>query len=188
MMSQILTSENEGLKKDLEDAHSAHEAAVRGKELVWQTEQSKLRRFQDSIRKRLVELQRNTETSVSTLGGRSIEFPSDTSLSDFFKWFQMLVKSMPTTFMECNENITCYTLIGVFQMLTRGGCEHVSELRKLAHSYDASVLQNFPLETGLTTKRLVKNWWNVHGMSYCMRKIEEENRVSFVIYCLRASL
>jgi hypothetical protein len=95
---------------------------------------------------------------------------------------------MPTPFTECNENITCHTLIGVFQMLAKGGCEHVSKLRKLAHSYDASVLQNFPLETCRTVKRLVKNRWNVHGLPYCMRKIEEENRLSFVIYYLRASL
>jgi hypothetical protein len=95
---------------------------------------------------------------------------------------------MPTTFAECNENITCYALIGVFHMLARGSCEHVSELRKLAHSYNALVLQNFPLETGHTTKRLVKNWWNVYGLPYCMRKIEEENLVSFVIYCLWVSL
>jgi regulator of replication initiation timing len=33
-----LTFENEGLKKDLEEARSACEAAVRDKELVWQTE------------------------------------------------------------------------------------------------------------------------------------------------------
>jgi hypothetical protein len=34
----------------------------------------------------------------------------------------------------------------------------MSELRKLAHSNDASVLQNFPVETGCIAKRLVKNW------------------------------
>jgi hypothetical protein len=76
----------------------------------------------------------------------------------------MKIKSMPTPFVEGNENITCYTLIDVFQMLAGGGCEHVSELIKLAHSYDASVLQNFPLETGRREKRLVKNWWNAHGL------------------------
>jgi acyl-CoA thioesterase FadM len=59
-------------------------------------------------------------------------------------------------------------------MLAGEGCVHVSELRKLAHSYDA--------------KRLVKNWWNAHGLPYCLHKIDEENRVSFIIYCLRASL
>jgi hypothetical protein len=42
----------------------------------------------------------------------------------------------------------------------------VSELRKLAHSYDASVLQNFQLETGHIAKRLVKNLWNAHGLPY----------------------
>jgi hypothetical protein len=125
---------------------------------------------------------------VSALGGQSAEFPFDASLSDFFKWFQMEIKSMPTTFMECNKNITCYALIGIFQMLAGEGCEHMSELRKLAHFYDALVLQNFPMEIGHIAKRLVKNWWNAHGLPYCMRKIEEENRVSFAIYYLRASL
>jgi hypothetical protein len=66
---QTLTSENEGLKNDLEDARSAHEVVVRDKELVRQTEQSKLRRFQNYVHKRLVELQHDTKTSVSALGG-----------------------------------------------------------------------------------------------------------------------
>jgi regulator of replication initiation timing len=42
---RTLTSENEGLKRDLEDARSAREAAVKDKELVWQIEQSKLQHF-----------------------------------------------------------------------------------------------------------------------------------------------
>jgi cell division protein FtsB len=42
---QTLTSKNEGLKKDLEDARSAHKAVVRDKELVRQTEHLKLRHF-----------------------------------------------------------------------------------------------------------------------------------------------
>jgi hypothetical protein len=42
---------------------------------------------------------------------------------------------MPTTLAECNENITCYTLVGIFQMLAGGGCEHVSELRKPTKSF-----------------------------------------------------
>jgi hypothetical protein len=64
----------------------------------------------------------------------------------------------------------------------------VLELRKLANSYDASILQNFPVETSHIAKRLVKNWWNVHGLPYCMRKIEEDNGVTFSIYYLQATL
>jgi hypothetical protein len=56
-------------KKVLVDARSAREATVRDKELLWETEQSKLWCFQDSIHKRLAELQHDTETSVSALGG-----------------------------------------------------------------------------------------------------------------------
>jgi hypothetical protein len=91
-------------------------------------------------------------------------------------------------FAECNENITCYALIGIFQKLAGEGHEHVLELRKLANSYDASILQNLPVETSHIAKRLVKNWWNVHGLPYCMRKIEEDNGVTFGIYYLQATL
>jgi hypothetical protein len=58
------------------------------------------------------------------------------------------IAAMPTAFVECNENITCYTLIGVFQMLAGEGCEHAPELKKLALSCDASVLHDFPMEAG----------------------------------------
>jgi hypothetical protein len=61
---------------------------------------------------------------------------------------------MPTTFAECNKNITCYTLIGVFQMLAGEGCEHVPELRKLANSCNALILQNFLVQTGCVEKGL----------------------------------
>jgi hypothetical protein len=75
---------------------------------------------------------------------------------------------MPTAFAEYNENITCYTLIGVFQMLTGEGCGHLPELKKLALSCDALVLRDFPMETGQIAKKLLKNWWMKHGLSYCM--------------------
>jgi hypothetical protein len=38
-------------------------------------------------------------------------------------------------------------------MLAREGCEHLPELKKLAHSCDASILQNFPMETGRIEKK-----------------------------------
>jgi hypothetical protein len=60
---RTLTSKNEGLKIDLVDARSAREVVVR------ETKQSKLQHFQVSVRKRLVELLRDTETFVSALGG-----------------------------------------------------------------------------------------------------------------------
>jgi hypothetical protein len=95
---------------------------------------------------------------------------------------------MPTTFVECNENITCYALIGIFHMLMGEGCEHLPELKKLALSYDASILQDFLVETDRIAKRLVKNWWAKHGLSYCMQKIEEENRVSSDTFSLGVGL
>jgi hypothetical protein len=118
---QVLISENKGLKKDLQDVRTTHDALVKDRAEALKNERRKLHRFQDSIRRKLAELQRDTEASVATLGGRSAEFPADASLSDFFEWFQTEVTAMPTAFKECNENITCYALIGVFQMLAGKG-------------------------------------------------------------------
>jgi hypothetical protein len=53
--------------------------------------------------------------------------------------------------------------------------------KKLALSYDSSVLQDFLVEIGCIAKKLMKNWWTRHGLSYYMQKIKEENRVSSVI-------
>jgi hypothetical protein len=41
---------------------------------------------------------------------------------------------MPTAFAECKDNITCYTLIGIFQMLAGEGCE-LLELKKLLRCF-----------------------------------------------------
>jgi hypothetical protein len=77
-------------------------------------------------------------------------------LSDFLEWFQAEDAAMPTAFPECNDNITCFALIGIFQMLAGEGCENLLELKKLAVSYNASV-RDFLMETGQIVKRLVKN-------------------------------
>jgi regulator of replication initiation timing len=68
---QALTTENEGLKKDMENARVVHDAMVRDKVEVQKTKCMKLQWFQDSIRKKLAELRHDTEASVDTLGGRS---------------------------------------------------------------------------------------------------------------------
>jgi predicted transcriptional regulator len=82
---RALTSENEDLKKDLESMRTAHDDVVKEKAEVQKTECMKLHWFQDSIHKRLAEFQCNIEASVATLGGRSAEYPTSASLSDFLK-------------------------------------------------------------------------------------------------------
>jgi hypothetical protein len=42
----------------------------------------KMERFRDALFKKLAELCRDTEASVSTLGGRRVKFPADASVSD----------------------------------------------------------------------------------------------------------
>jgi hypothetical protein len=65
-------------------------------------------------------------------------------------------------------------------MLVGEGCEHLWELKKLALSCDASLLEDFHEDLDQIAKRLVKNWWTKLSLPFCMQKIEEENRVSFI--------
>jgi hypothetical protein len=82
---------------------------------------------------------------------------ANTTVTDFLVWFQAEVQALPMAFSECNENITCYTLIGVFKMLAGVECEQLLELKNLALSCDESLLHDFPDDVGLIAKKLVKN-------------------------------
>jgi hypothetical protein len=57
------------------------------------------------------------------------------------------------------------------------------ELKKLALSYDASILQDVPDDIGRIVKMQMRNWWTNHGLPYYMQKIEEENWVSLATMC-----
>jgi hypothetical protein len=102
------------LKQDFRDVRSLHAAVVVKKAEVEKTERAKLLRFRDSLRKRLAELWCDTEASVAALRERCVEFPTNPSVSNSLEWFRAEVAVMPTTFVECNKNITCYVLISVF--------------------------------------------------------------------------
>jgi hypothetical protein len=154
-----LTSAYGGLKKDFDDVRSSYDTVVKEKTQLQKTERTKAQRFRDALRKKLALLRRDTEASVTALRGRCAEFPANASVSDLL------------------ENITCYALIGVFQMLVKEGCEHIPELKELTLTCDASILQEFPKDVSEIAKMLVKNWWTKHGLPYCMQKIEEENWV-----------
>jgi hypothetical protein len=109
-----------------------------------------------------------------------MDFPNiNATVFDLLEWFQMEVQSLPTAFAECSENITCFTLIGVFKMLAGVECEKLLELKKLALSCDASLLHDVPDDLGRIAKKLMKNWWINHDLEYRVQKIEEKNRVSF---------
>jgi hypothetical protein len=99
------------------------------------------------------------------------------------EWFRIEVQALPITFSECNENISCFTLIGVIKMLAGVECGHLSELKKPVLSCDDSLLHDVRDDVG----QIVKNWWVKHGLSYCMHNIEEEKQMSFIamIFVLR---
>jgi hypothetical protein len=84
-----------------------------------------------------------------------MDFPSaNTTVNGFLEWFRMEVLALPTAFAECNENITCYALIGVFKMLVGVECEHLPELKKLALSYNDSLLHDVLDDVGQIAKNL----------------------------------
>jgi hypothetical protein len=84
----------------------------------------------------------------------------------------MEVWALPTTFAECNENITCFALVGVFKMLAMVECEHLPELKKLAMSCDASIMHDLPDDIGRIAKKLMRNWWTKHGWHNVYRKLK----------------
>jgi hypothetical protein len=99
---------------------------------------------------------------------------------DMLDWFRMEVQALPTTFTESNEDVTCYAVAGILRMLAGVECGHLSELQRLAISYDALLLHDVLEDHGRIAGRLVRNWWTQHGLPYCMQRVEEDNRVSFV--------
>jgi hypothetical protein len=110
----------------------------------------------------------------SWAGGRCLHFPSaNTTVIDFLESFWTEVQALPITFSECNENITWYAWIGVFKMLAGVEYGHLLELKKLVLSCDDSLLHDVPDDVGRIAKKLVKNWWVKHGLSYYMQKIEK---------------
>jgi hypothetical protein len=82
-------------------------------------------------------------------------------------------------FSNATKNITCFALVDVFKTFAGVECEHLTKLKKLALSCDASILHDVLDDIGRIAKKLVKNWWINHGLPYYMQKIKEENQVSF---------
>jgi hypothetical protein len=48
-----------------------------------------------------------------------MDFPAtNATVSFLFDWSRTEVRTLPTAFAECNKNITYFTLVDVFKMLT----------------------------------------------------------------------
>jgi hypothetical protein len=159
---QTLSSDYDGLRKDFNDLWTSHAAVVQEKADLEKTERGKEQQFQNLLRKKLAELRRDT---------RCKDFPAtDVIVSNLLDWFRMEVWALPTSFVECNKNITCFALVGIFKMLMGVKCEHLSELKKLALSCNASILHDVSDDIGRIAKKLMRNWWTNHGLPYCMQK------------------
>jgi hypothetical protein len=106
---------------------------------------------------------------------------TNATVSDMLEWFRTEVQSFSTTITECNENITCFSLIGAFKMLAGVECGHLPELKKSALLCDASLLHDVRDDLGKIARRVVKYWWTKNSLPYYMQKSEEEFRVSFTL-------
>jgi chromosome segregation ATPase len=166
---RALSTDYDGLCKDFNDLWTSHAAVVQEKADLEKTERENVQWFWNLLRKKLAELQRDTEESVAAIGGWCEDFPvTNATVSTLFDWFRTEVQALSTAFAECNENISCFTLVGVFKMLAGVECEYLLELKKLALSCDASILHDVPDDIGRIAKKLVRNWWTNHRLPYCM--------------------
>jgi predicted metallo-beta-lactamase superfamily hydrolase len=78
---RTLSSDYDGLRKDFDDLRTSYAAIVQEKVNLEKTEHEKVQRSQNLLRKKLVELQRDTEESVAALKGGAWIFPLRTLLS-----------------------------------------------------------------------------------------------------------
>jgi hypothetical protein len=53
---------------------------------------------------------------------------------------------------------------GVLNMLKGKGCQELSQLRDLAASHDATVLEDVPVDVHMLAGWIVRRWWKPHGM------------------------
>jgi hypothetical protein len=84
-----------------------------------------------------------------------MDFPSaNTIVTDFLEWFWTEVQALPISFSECNENITCFTLIGVLKILVGVECGHLPELESrrclaMTRSFTMSLMMLVELQRDL---------------------------------------
>jgi hypothetical protein len=151
-----LTSDYDGLRRDFNDLQTSHAIVVKEKADLEKTLHKKAQWFHNLLCKKLAELRCDMEESIAALRGRCMDFPTtNATVSDMLEWFQMEVQALPTAFAECNENITCFTLVGIFKMLAGVECGHLPELKKSALSCDASLLHDVPDNLGKIVRKVL---------------------------------
>jgi hypothetical protein len=92
------------------------------------------------------------------------------------------VRSLPGVFWQLNDNFVVLAIKGVLNMLHSSGCQELSELRQLAASSDASIVEDVSAEVQKIADHLVCRWWKNHGLPEALHRLEEDNAdaVSFV--------
>jgi hypothetical protein len=166
---RALTSDCGSLRSDFGDLQTAHAALVKEKANLGKVDHDKAQQFHNLLCKKLASLRYDMEESIASLRGWCLDFPAtNATIYDMLEWFRMEVQALPTSFIESNENITCFVVAGVLKMLAGVECGHLPELKKFALSCDASLLHDVPDDLDKIAGKLVRNWWNKHALSYCM--------------------
>jgi hypothetical protein len=85
-------------------------------------------------------------------------------VEELIDWNGGEVKTVPDIVWQLNDNFIILAIEGVLNMLNGTGCQQLSDLRRLAASSDASVMQNIPVDVRRLKGRLVQKWWKSHGL------------------------
>jgi hypothetical protein len=130
---------------------------------------------------KLHSLHRDLEKSMDALAVRCFDYPQTSgTIGSIIDWFKEEAQTLPITFAYGNKNISYFIVAGILKMLAGVGCEHISELWKLAVLSDASLLPEILEDIGKIAGKLVRRWWMNHGLPYWMQHLKEENQVSFI--------
>jgi hypothetical protein len=180
-----LISDYEGLHRDFDDLRTSCDAIVKEKPDLEKMEREKVQWFWNSLCKKLAKLWVDIMVIVAALGGDAWILPLPTLiLPIFWSGFGWRSNLYPPPLPNAMR-ISLVMLWLVFSRFLRGWSVSIlPELKKLVLSCSDSLLHDVPDDVGRIAIKLVKNWRVKHGLPYCIQKIEEENRVSFVAIIL----
>jgi hypothetical protein len=103
-------------------------------------------------------------------------------VEEMIDWVVSEVKVVLDTVWRLNDNFTILGIEGVLSMLNGKGVQELGQLRDLAGSSDASILQQVREDVHKLAGRIKRRWWKPHGLPKALHR-QEEARAETVSGC-----
>jgi hypothetical protein len=103
--------------------------------------------YRQTLRRWLYELHETVASSFDEVQAQCLPFPDKgAKLEEMIDWVVGEEKAMLDTVWWLNNNFTILGIEGVLNMLNGEGCQELNQLRNLAASRDAAILEGIPMD------------------------------------------